>query len=432
MRNFVKGSLLKVLVSFIVLAILISAFPFSVFATTLTCSDINPVGGDVFITGIKVNSGYEEVKFNESGTETLVQCMKGDTLSLNMYLDGKVNKFSIEFNGTVCEWLNTYKVKNLRIKSNLVGITIPVSMIRKEADSIVINARVLDDKELTDAQKKSINVNRYFTGIGATGTVYDISLYIDNKQVTQLTQPIKVDIPYYSLEPKGNAEELTAYSLSDDGKAENMHGLYETEMTRMSFTTWNLGKYFAKPDPISFKDLKGYESYKKYITAMTSKGIFTRSSDGKFLPGKTITRAELAEMLVNIFKIREDKNIEKKSFSDVKQTDWFYNSVTLATQNGLISGNGDKFSPNGEVTNQEAASIFAKAAEKYKGKNIKVADKLVKCSDKSKIAANAKVSVNYVVATGIMSLNSSKAFQPSKKMSRAEAAKAIYMLFSLK
>lgn len=82
---------------------------------------------------------------------------------------------------------------------------------------------------------------------------------------------------------------------------------------------------------------------------------------GKIFAGKNVTRAELAKLLTNAMgsDIGECEGLE---FSDVKETDWFFEYVCYVYQEGIMMGSADgKFKPFNYVSRAEAAKVFSLA-----------------------------------------------------------------------
>lgn len=81
---------------------------------------------------------------------------------------------------------------------------------------------------------------------------------------------------------------------------------------------------------------------------------------GYFRPDEKITRAEFAQILVNLFELDTPK-VKKSSFSDVKPTDRFASAVEATKKAGLISGTPKgKFLPNKYVTYEQVAVVLAR------------------------------------------------------------------------
>lgn len=104
-----------------------------------------------------------------------------------------------------------------------------------------------------------------------------------------------------------------------------------------------------------------------------SKRPLMTGSKGYFRPDEKITRAEFAQILVNLFELEPKVTNTKTSFSDVKPTDWFAPAVEAAKKAGLIKGTPEgKFLPQQHVTYEQVAVVLAnywKRAGLYQKRN---------------------------------------------------------------
>lgn len=104
-----------------------------------------------------------------------------------------------------------------------------------------------------------------------------------------------------------------------------------------------------------FKDTTSNTSwYNKYVNAVTAKGLMQGYPNGDFYPGKYITRAEFTNMIKTIDK----NNSSIAPFEDVKNH-WAKESINQAYGNERIKGylNGS-FKPNQSITRAETAKIL--------------------------------------------------------------------------
>lgn len=98
-----------------------------------------------------------------------------------------------------------------------------------------------------------------------------------------------------------------------------------------------------------YADVKGHWG-QSYVDYYTEQGVVNGYPDGTFRPDDKITRAEAAQVLLNYFKFTG----AGKGFTDVKPTDWYYNAVLAAQQNGAFEGYADgTFKPANNITRQE-------------------------------------------------------------------------------
>ncbi|MBE7015387.1 MAG: hypothetical protein E7417_00995 [Ruminococcaceae bacterium] len=97
--------------------------------------------------------------------------------------------------------------------------------------------------------------------------------------------------------------------------------------------------------------------YESYVRDAFENNIIAGNENGDFESEKLASRAEFIMMTTKFF----DLSPGKAQFSDVNETDWFYDSMTLAGANGIISGYGDGTArPYGLITCQEAVSILGR------------------------------------------------------------------------
>lgn len=111
----------------------------------------------------------------------------------------------------------------------------------------------------------------------------------------------------------------------------------------------------------SFSDVSSDAFYAGAVNDLASKGIIGGYSNGTFQPNKQVTRAEAAKILAFDLGLTTNKGAAT-SFSDVKGSDWFFQPVTALAEAGGINGYKDgAFQPNKTITRAEMASLIVKA-----------------------------------------------------------------------
>ena len=197
------------------------------------------------------------------------------------------------------------------------------------------------------------------------------------------------------------------------------------------------GKYYAKINsltnsvysviwsPKRFNDVEGHWS-KAAVNDMGSRLVISGVGNEIFQPDKYITRAEFAEIVVNGLGLKRIGTF-KSSFDDVDNSAWYYNSVAIASEYGLISGyNNKEFRPNDRITREQAMTIIAKAM-KITGLKVQftigeVEDILKAFGDTEQASYWSKESIAACVKTGIVSGRNGHMIAPDGNMTRAETA----------
>ncbi len=102
----------------------------------------------------------------------------------------------------------------------------------------------------------------------------------------------------------------------------------------------------------------------KYILVLTKEGVLKGIGNGKFEPDRSITRAEMAKVIMLAFGYEVEKTTDSK-FSDVQRVHWGYDYVNTAAEKGIVKGYADgTFKPDAPVTRVEALKMVLKAARK--------------------------------------------------------------------
>ncbi|CDQ18928.1 S-layer homology domain-containing protein [Halobacillus karajensis] len=107
-----------------------------------------------------------------------------------------------------------------------------------------------------------------------------------------------------------------------------------------------------------FSDVEDGQYYSEAVQHLADQGILQGPGDGTFNPNGVIDRASAAEVLM---KAKDLTPGGTEDFSDVEETDWFYNAIR-ATSPVIFEGdeNGD-FNPADRLTREQAAAIIVRA-----------------------------------------------------------------------
>ncbi|RTE08216.1 S-layer homology domain-containing protein [Paenibacillus whitsoniae] len=179
--------------------------------------------------------------------------------------------------------------------------------------------------------------------------------------------------------------------------------------------------YLLIANPVTFLDVEQHWS-KQTVEAMASKKIVQGVESSMFAPDRQVTRAEFAALLVRAFGL-PSTGTTTASFKDVKASDWFANTVSVAADANLVGGYEDHtFRPNAPISRQEMAVMidralhFAgyRAEQRPSGSN--------PFSDDANIADWAKDAVRAAATLKIINGRDGNSFAPLSTGTRAESA----------
>ncbi|KAB8138051.1 SH3 domain-containing protein [Gracilibacillus oryzae] len=174
-------------------------------------------------------------------------------------------------------------------------------------------------------------------------------------------------------------------------------------------------------------DLSGH-FFEDQIRSLVSKGVFKGYEDGTYRPDKQVSRAEFTSLLVRALDL--SANGDTKTFSDVKEGEWYYDAVSIGTSHGFISGYpGGDFKPNDNITRQEMASILHRAAT---AEGIPYGEKPLTFADNNEINPVFHSSVKFMLHLNIMVGKGGNRFAPKDFTTRGETAAVIVRLLNKK
>ena len=203
------------------------------------------------------------------------------------------------------------------------------------------------------------------------------------------------------------------------------------------------GKYYAKINSLTnstysviyspkvFKDVETHWA-RDAINDMASRLVVSGVGQDTFEPGRDITRAEFAAIVVRGLGLMRP-GVGQDNFDDVIQKNWYYDAVTIAGENGIISGYGyGKFGPDDQITREQAMAMIARAMQVTKleanltdSETNKV---LAGFTDANRAADYAKPGIAACVKTGLISGRNPNTLAPKDNITRAEVAVIVQRL----
>lgn len=118
---------------------------------------------------------------------------------------------------------------------------------------------------------------------------------------------------------------------------------------------------FFTVSSFAFSDVDEDASYFEAVAMLSKLGIINGYEDGTFLPDNTITRAEVATVLVNALGAADQAQgmTGNNTFTDVPSTHWAAGYVNYAANFGVIAGRGNGiFDPEAPVTYEETVKMI--------------------------------------------------------------------------
>lgn len=175
----------------------------------------------------------------------------------------------------------------------------------------------------------------------------------------------------------------------------------------------------------TFTDIEGHWG-QKAIERWTSYGVVGGKGDGIFDPDAEITRAEMAQIYVNLLHLTEKADISK--FTDVSADAWYADAVAKCVAAGIFSGtSATTFSPMDPITREQMFVTFGHAISLLPAEDTESAlTDLDQISDWAKGMVYAMLEAGYVTGMGDNTLQPLAEINRASVMAMMDAAVAGY------
>lgn len=216
------------------------------------------------------------------------------------------------------------------------------------------------------------------------------------------------------------ADDLTAWSLADDGSISAVGGAYDAGQQTYAFDVVNGVMAIAR---FPFTDVVAGTWYYGAAAYAYNNGLFAGMTPTTFAPNATMTRAMLVSVLWRLAGAPAPK--APNTFVDVPDGAWYTDAVTWAAENGVVSGiGGSRFDPSGFVTREQTAEILYNYAHS-KGYDVSARADLTAFPDAGSVSGWAEKALSWANAAGLINgtvRDGQTILDPQGSASRAQVA----------
>ena len=165
---------------------------------------------------------------------------------------------------------------------------------------------------------------------------------------------------------------------------------------------------------LPFTDVSESDWFYEPVCFVYSQGLMTGTSATTFEPNTHLTRAMLVAML---HRLEGSPAASGGTFTDVADGDWYAQAVNWAASVGVVNGFDDgTFQPNTAITREQLAAIL-RNYDAYKGMDVTATGSLAHYTDADSVSDWAKESVEWAVGQGLLSGMTVDTLQPQGLLS---------------
>jgi len=175
---------------------------------------------------------------------------------------------------------------------------------------------------------------------------------------------------------------------------------------------------------LPFTDVKATDWFYNAVKYVYENGLMSGTSETTFSPAATTSRG----MITSILWRMEGRPYAENAlpFTDVKADAYYAEAIAWAAEEGIVSGYGDTFGPDDNITREQLASILWRYA-KYKGYDVSVGEdtNILSYTDAFDISEYAIPAMQWACGDGIISGNDDGTLNPKGHAQRSHAAQML-------
>ncbi|WP_197055545.1 S-layer homology domain-containing protein [Intestinimonas butyriciproducens] len=343
--------------------------------------------------------------------------LDGIALDFNVTGTGSYTNLNATIDAKAIDRLKEAGVKFVRIGSAVLDVTLDMGAIsevdKQSTGTVMVSAKKLT--KLSDAAKKLIGSRPVFeitVSYQKNGKTEHVSSFGKGTVTLGIT---------YSAASNEKTGSLFGVYVDQNGKPELLtNSSYDNGrviFSRNTLSTYGVG--YKAPSP-AFTDTAKHWA-KDNIDFVASRDLISGTSATTFAPNTAITRADFL-MALGRLSGADVSGYKTGSFTDVKNTDPAMPYIEWAVKNKIVSGYGNgKFGPSDSITREQMAVMMVGYA-KATGYKLPASIAAVTFSDSAKISAYAKDAVKAIQQASIMQGKGSNIFDPQGSATRGEAA----------
>lgn len=294
--------------------------------------------------------------------------------------------------------------------------------VKFKSGTVALNASALaaldlhKDVVVSLANGASLNAaqQRALGSQAATATLANASVLVDGAAVSCPAGSVRAAVAVNA------ADDLTAWSLADDGSISAVGGAYDAGQQTYAFDVVNGVTAIAR---FPFTDVVAGTWYYGAAAYAYNNGLFAGMTPTTFAPNATMTRAMLVSVLWRLAGAPAPK--APNTFVDVPDGAWYTDAVTWAAENGVVSGiGGSRFDPSGFVTREQTAEILYNYAHS-KGYDVSARADLTAFPDAASVSGWAEEALSWANAAGLINgtvRDGQTILDPQGSASRAQVA----------
>lgn len=316
--------------------------------------------------------------------------------------------------------LSTSETGEITIKIDPDVLDTEVDKIQVETPDYALTFKVSDLRE--DLQEGSITVTAESvgTGFGVGSKVSQTTVKL-NMPRGKIANPATVSLPTTSSN--------TTYQTVVRDNGATVTSKYNPATNTIGGKVTESGQYTVKTVEKDFSDISNKSAeMQNAIRYLASRGVIGGTGDSKFSPDASISRAEIAALLVR--STGKLNNSLTANFADVTKSDWYYAAAASSQKCGLVKGYEDRtFRGKNTIQKDQIVAMSARVLTQEMGYKTPGSPALYLNRYSDSVTQWAQPEVALATKENLVVYRTDGTFSGAKTITRGDAAIILYRLF---
>ncbi|CAN7295648.1 lamin tail domain-containing protein [Paenibacillus sp. LjRoot153] len=287
--------------------------------------------------------------------------------------------------------------------------------------SITINK--LENENVTTRLNQTLGLENVIWRDASDAVDFHLSITTSNgeqQEISKFESPITVT---FKINPDVDKSLLGIYYIDNNGELAYVGGKLKGDVLEAQL--YHFSTYIMLEYNKLYADIPEGHWAKPAIAELSAKHIVQGVTDRTFEPARAVTRAEFAALLARTMHLNAKK---QSTFSDVSEHAWYAEAVAALAEAGIVNGaESNNFAPDHTITREQMAVMLLRAAEvggaAAGAESVKPA-----FTDEDTISDWAREAITKAIVHSLIEGKDHNRLDPQDPTSRAESAKSIYNL----
>lgn len=250
--------------------------------------------------------------------------------------------------------------------------------------------------------------------------MFSLTVTSEDKAITDFGGTVTVSLPY-DLKEGENPEDVKVWHLAADDSMTEIPCSYDPLIKQASFIVNHFSLYMVGVTSSwnnPFTDVKETDWFYNSVQFVHENSLMIGTDNTAFSPLGSTSRGMIVTIL---WRLEGEPDAAKPmAFTDVQESKWYYKAVAWAADEGIVDGySADKFGPDDAITREQITKILYNYAA-YKKYDVSVRNELTTFTDSP--SNWALESVQWAVAEDLIQGKGGGLLDPQASAKRCELA----------